>query len=294
MADVRELPPFPSTKSSFLKTFFNGLNTLSGIGILTLPYTLSQGGWLSISVLFAMAIITCFTGLLLKRCMDSNQQINTYPDIGYYAFGRKGRIIISSLTYLELYIIPTEFLILEGDNLHKLFPKVLYICFGISTLTNALMGILGYSMFGKNADSQVTLNLPTHKLSSKIAIYTTLTIPLSKYALIMTPVAEAIKTRLPNHYQIKPVFTLVRTLLLLSSVIVAIGFPYFVYLASLTAAILVVATSIVFPCICYVKILKVHEHRSFGFATIIGIIVLALFIDVTGTFYSVKEVVRQT
>lgn len=403
MADERELPPFISTGTSFLRTSFNALNALSGIGIVTLPYTLSQGGWLSIALLLVMATVTCFTGLLLQRCMDSNPLIKTYPDIGYYAFGRKGRMIISILTYLELYLVPTGFLILEGDNLYKLFPKVsfalngykiggkqlfiilaglivsptmwlkdlsglsfvsacgffatviilcsifwvgaidgvgfsgkgelfdlsgtptilslyafcygahpvfptlyssmndkgrfskvLYICFGITSLTYALMAILGYSMFGKNVESQVTLNLPTDKLSSKIAIYTILAIPMSKYALIMTPIAEAIDIRLPNLYQSKPIFILVRTLIVMSSVVIAISFPYFVHLTSLIGAILDVIASIVLPCLCYLKLLKVYEHWSFEFTIIIGIIVMAVSVAVTGTFSSIKDMFRHS
>ncbi|KAK7847461.1 amino acid transporter avt1i [Quercus suber] len=49
----------------------------------------------------------------------SNPSIKTYPDLGYHAFGRKGRIIVSTFTYLELYLVPTGMLILEGNNLFK-------------------------------------------------------------------------------------------------------------------------------------------------------------------------------
>jgi vesicular inhibitory amino acid transporter len=94
-----------------------------GIGLITIPYTLSQAGWLSLILLIAMAFATCYTGVLLQRCMESNPSIKTYPDIGYHAFGRKGRIIVSTFAYLELYLVPTGFLILEGDNLFKLFPN---------------------------------------------------------------------------------------------------------------------------------------------------------------------------
>ena len=56
--------------------------------------------------------------------MESNPLIKTYPDIGYHAFGRKGRIIVSTFTYLDLYLVPIGYLILEGDNLFNLFPKI--------------------------------------------------------------------------------------------------------------------------------------------------------------------------
>ena len=94
------------------------------MGILSIPYALSQGGWLSLIFLFLVATLCWYTGLLLQRCMDTNPLIRTYPDIGEVAFGCKGRAIVSIFMYLELYLVAVEFLILEGDNLEKLFPDM--------------------------------------------------------------------------------------------------------------------------------------------------------------------------
>lgn len=94
----------------------------AGVGLLSIPYALSQGGWLSLIVFMAIAVICFYTGLLLQRCMDSSSLVNTYPDIGAHAFARRGRVIVATFMYLELYLVAIDFLILEGDNLHKLFP----------------------------------------------------------------------------------------------------------------------------------------------------------------------------
>jgi vesicular inhibitory amino acid transporter len=55
--------------------------------------------------------------------MDSDPLIRSYPDIGERAFGYKGRTLVSIFMYLELYLVAVEFLILEGDNLDRLFTN---------------------------------------------------------------------------------------------------------------------------------------------------------------------------
>jgi vesicular inhibitory amino acid transporter len=68
---------------------------LCGVGILTTPYALKQGGWISLGLLFLLAIVAWYTGCLLRHCLDSKSGLSSYPDIGQAAFGITGRIIIS-------------------------------------------------------------------------------------------------------------------------------------------------------------------------------------------------------
>lgn len=56
--------------------------------------------------------------------MDAKSDITTYPEVGELAFGRNGKIIVSVFMYVELYLVATGFLILEGDNLNNMFPNV--------------------------------------------------------------------------------------------------------------------------------------------------------------------------
>ncbi|KAJ0007428.1 hypothetical protein Pint_29563 [Pistacia integerrima] len=67
MAEQLDLPTFEARGISFLKTCFNGLNALSGIGLITIPYALAQAGWLSLGLLLVMAIITGYTGRVRKN-----------------------------------------------------------------------------------------------------------------------------------------------------------------------------------------------------------------------------------
>ncbi|KAK1265902.1 hypothetical protein QJS04_geneDACA000604 [Acorus gramineus] len=385
--------------TTFSRTCFNGINALSGVGILSIPYALAQGGWLSLVLLFVMAIICCYTGLLLQRCMDANPRIRSYPDVGEHAFGYKGRVVIALFLYLELYLVSIGFLILEGDNLENLlpgtsfvflglnitgkqffvliatllilpttwlrnlsllayvsaggvlasvvmvlcvfwvgalggigfheggrllnlkglstsmslyafcysghavfptlytsmktksqFPKALLTCFVLCFINYGTMAVLGYLMFGDNVNSQVTLNLPVGNLGSKIAIYTTLINPFTKYALMVTPIATAIEERLSCRNVSASL--IIRTLIVISTVIVALAVPLFGYLMALIGSFLCVAASMLIPCICYLKIFESSRHFGFELLTILGILVLGFVIAVVGTYSSLQQIVH--
>ncbi|XVE83775.1 hypothetical protein DITRI_Ditri16bG0113600 [Diplodiscus trichospermus] len=61
-----------------------------------------------------------------------HSSIRTYPDISKRAFGNKGRLIVSVFVYIELYLVATGFLILEGDNLQNLLPNVEFEVAGLT------------------------------------------------------------------------------------------------------------------------------------------------------------------
>lgn len=71
------------------------MNVLCGVGILSTPYAVKEGGWLGLSILLTYAVLAWYTGILLRHCLDSQQGLATYPDIGQAAFGTTGRIAIS-------------------------------------------------------------------------------------------------------------------------------------------------------------------------------------------------------
>lgn len=79
---------------------------------------------MSLILLLMIGGVTCYTGILIQRCMEFDSNIRSYSDIGFKAFGRKGRFVVSIFMNLELYLLAVSFLILVADNLHNLLPKV--------------------------------------------------------------------------------------------------------------------------------------------------------------------------
>ncbi|GLT36181.1 hypothetical protein SLA2020_105750 [Shorea laevis] len=391
--------PKTSTTSVFT-TCFHGLNALSGVGILSIPYALASGGWLSLILLFLIASASFYSALLIKRCMEADSVIRTYPDIGERAFGSKGRLVASVFMYIELYFVATGFLILEGDNLQKLLPNVefdiagltiggkqgfiiivaliilpsvwldnlsllsyisasgviasaiilgsiiwtgafdgigfhhkgtllnlsgiptavslyafcycahpvfptlynsmkkkhqfsnvMLLCFILCTLCYASMAICGYLMFGSNIKSQITLDLPIQKLSARVAIYTTLVNPIAKYALMVTPLVNAIKSWFPYACKKNSFSILVGTSLVTSTTIVALALPFFGYLMSLVGAFLSITASIILPCLCYLKMSGTYKRFCCDMVVTVGIILMSVAVVIFGTYTSLMGLI---
>ncbi|VFQ69337.1 unnamed protein product [Cuscuta campestris] len=391
--------PVPGT-TSFSKTCFNGINALSGVGILSVPYALASGGWLSLLFLLVIAAAAFYAAVLIQRCMDLDPNIRSYPDIGERAFGSAGRTLVSVLMNTELFMVATGFLILEGDNLENIFPdfkvelvgivvggklsfvvlvglivlptvllnnmsilsyisasgviasvtllgamlwasatdgigihssdvllhwrgvptavslyafcycahpvfptlytsmanptqfsKVLIVCFLVCTISYASMAILGYLMFGSGVLSQVTLNLPIGKLSSKVAIFTTLVNPIAKYALMVKPLVNATENMFMSRCSKKGHSLLIRIGLVVSTVFVAVAIPLFGYLMSLVGAFFSISASVLLPCLCFLKISSTHGTLKIEKFFVSAIVAMGVVIMVVGTYTSVQEII---
>ncbi|RHN67727.1 putative amino acid transporter, transmembrane domain-containing protein [Medicago truncatula] len=148
-------------------------------------------------------------------------------------------------------------------------------------------------MFGEQVESQVTLNLQAEKWSSKVAIYTTLVNPIAKYALLLTPVINAIKIKVScNYYNKRFTHMIISTSLLIISLIIAVAIPLFAYLMSLVGALLCISASILVPSICYLKISG--AYKRFGYEMVINysIIVVGVAIAIFGTYRSLVDIIQ--
>lgn len=71
------------------------MNILAGVGLLSMPYSIAEAGLCGLLLLVLYAALCTYTGVLLRRCMDADCRIQTYPDIGSAAFGAPGRVVIA-------------------------------------------------------------------------------------------------------------------------------------------------------------------------------------------------------
>eukprot|EP00873_Tetraselmis_striata_P005000 jgi/Tetstr1/425264/TSEL_015717.t1 len=123
--------------STFNQALFNSINILMGVGLLSVPYALKEGGWTALGVLGLLGLTTNYTGKLIVRCQESVcdectdpyveprsggergecRPVSTYEGIGQLAFGDWGRRFITLVLYTELLGTCGLFFILEGDHL---------------------------------------------------------------------------------------------------------------------------------------------------------------------------------
>lgn len=89
----------------------------AGLGQLSTPYALENGGWSSVFLLVGLGVICAYTSHIIGKCLEEDSSSKTYQDIGQQAFGAKGRIIASTLIYLEIFFALVSYTISLSDNL---------------------------------------------------------------------------------------------------------------------------------------------------------------------------------
>ncbi|AEE74752.1 Transmembrane amino acid transporter family protein [Arabidopsis thaliana] len=388
---------------SFPQSVLNGINVLCGISLLTMPYAVKEGGWLGLCILLSFAIITCYTGILLKRCLESSSDLRTYPDIGQAAFGFTGRLIISILLYMELYVCCVEYIIMMSDNLSRVFPNitlnivgvsldspqifaisatlivlptvwlkdlsllsylsaggvfvsillalclfwvgsvdgvgfhtggkaldlanlpvaigifgfgfsghavlpsiyssmkepskfplVLLISFGFCVFFYIAVAICGYSMFGEAIQSQFTLNMPQQYTASKIAVWTAVVVPMTKYALALTPIVLGLEELMPPSEKMRSygVSIFIKTILVLSTLVVALTFPFFAIMGALMGSFLATLVDFIFPCLCYLSILKGRLSKT-QIGICVFIIISGIVSGCCGTYSAIGRLVGE-
>jgi vesicular inhibitory amino acid transporter len=81
---------------------------MMGVGLLSLPFAFKSSGWIGVAVLWVMGVATNYTAKVLCECADAVSARNGGAAVGYEeiaeaAFGPIGKLIISTIIYVELF-----------------------------------------------------------------------------------------------------------------------------------------------------------------------------------------------
>lgn len=173
------------------------------------------------------------------------------------------------------------------------FPAVLLTCFGICTLMYAGVAVMGYSMFGESTESQFTLNMPQDLVASKIALWTTVVSPFTKYALTLSPVAMSLEELLPsNHGQSRFYAIAIRSALAFSTLLVGLAIPFFGLVMSLIGSFLTMLITLILPPACFLSILRTKVTPT-QVALCIVIITVGAVCSAMGTYSALSKIIEK-
>ncbi|KAI3989397.1 hypothetical protein MKX01_012943 [Papaver californicum] len=109
----------PMATSTSFTTLMNLIGLLIGLGQLSTAYALQTGGWASVFVLFGLFLLGAYTSHLLGLCLATDARLKSYADIGFRAFGRKGRYISLFFVNMESFMALVSFTISMTDHLTR-------------------------------------------------------------------------------------------------------------------------------------------------------------------------------
>ncbi|KAG6470202.1 hypothetical protein ZIOFF_071262 [Zingiber officinale] len=226
---------------SVTQTVFNGINVLAGVGLLSTPFTVKEGGWASLVMLLCFAVVCYYTGILMKFCFESKEDIFSYPDIGEAAFGRFGRLFVSVVLYAELYVtggvISTIVIFLsvvfigsvDGIGFHHSGKAVKWGGLPFS------IGVYGFCYSGHSVFPNIYQSMSDRTKFSRALLICcfmdnviVVSLARNRYALLLNPVARSLEELLPQETSDKVWCSmLLRTGLVVSTVLVAFVLPFF-------------------------------------------------------------------
>ncbi|RDY02173.1 Amino acid transporter AVT1I, partial [Mucuna pruriens] len=265
-------------------------NTASNsIEIFLMLHIISQGGWLSFILLFIFAMIGCFWAKR-KRC-DSYIPIcrlvlvvlptTWLRNLGFLAYISFGGLLV--------FVILIGCVACVGKEGLPTFVSLFAFCYCAHSMIPILCNYMNdkhqlskhyylssprYTMFGDHLMSQITLNLPSKKIMTKIAIYTT----------VINHLTNKCCGRQMASLQYKNYFRsiLIRRTIVVNIVLMELFMSFFNYIMTFIGVFFSVTISLLFLCFYFLKIKIAARQFGLELIIIITILIIGTFIGILG------------
>lgn len=138
--------------STVAQTIFNSINTLIGIGMLSLPYGFRLSGWICGTILIIIsAILTNTTAKYLGKIQIKHPHLKTYSDIAFEYGGKYFSYLVTFFFVIDLFGASLTLILLFSDcfkvfynNVFILKTIIVSILFGLSFLPLHVLSILSF------------------------------------------------------------------------------------------------------------------------------------------------------
>uniref|UniRef100_A0A8C6XKH4 Solute carrier family 38 member 6 n=1 Tax=Naja naja TaxID=35670 RepID=A0A8C6XKH4_NAJNA len=153
-----------STGTSFGFSVFNLMNAIMGSGILGLAYVMSKTGIIGFSMLMLIVATLASYSIFLLLTMCIYTAVTSYEDLGLFAFGSPGKVIVASTIIIQnigamssyLYVLKSELPgaiagLLNGDHSGswyldgRLLLLITSVCIVFPLALLPKIGFLGYT-----------------------------------------------------------------------------------------------------------------------------------------------------
>lgn len=107
------------------QTVFNSVNTLMGIGMLSLPFGFKIAGWLCGTLLLVgSALATNLTAKYLGHILRMNPHLSTYGDIAHEFGGKYFLYFVTLFFVIDLFGASLTLIILFADSFYIVWPNI--------------------------------------------------------------------------------------------------------------------------------------------------------------------------
>lgn len=115
-------------KGSPMLGAFNIICCVVGVGLLGLPYALSQSGWIGAPLLIVTCAMATYTCVIMGDAMQAVPGCTSYGDLGQAAYGHRGSWLVCIQQHMTLIGVAAIFLVVLASGLKQVFPATFPNC----------------------------------------------------------------------------------------------------------------------------------------------------------------------